>query len=607
MKKNFYERLMFPEVVVLINTYFIIQTLFLSWLHQFNLFSTLLLNFFVITLVLYICKPNLIKLISQLRNEIRKHWCISLLLILLFIQGIFSSPNTVDGMVYHLPRVMYWIQNNTTFQSEVYTSHDYMPAFGGFLLAQVYLWIHSDRLLFLPQFFSFIICIVVGRLILKKFIKDETKLNLGTILIATIPMGIMQANTVQNDLVTSGFLLLATYFAINFWKSHTLKDGIFFALACSLGFLTKPTIVFFVLGPVLVFLFAMMKAKNRFKNFTIVVCLSAVFFLTYFIQNAVLYGLSLGSYSTLEGSVSFKNDEFGIGVFVSNLIRNLFLHIPVPFLNNLVYALLDYVHLFLGIGISDPVSTWEHTNFVVNPVLYPHEDVAGNPIHLLLIITAGFFIWKKIKFRELRILYWCTIFGFLLFCFVLKWQPWNSRLHLPWFYEGVLVSIVILLLAKVNLKIIKSVSYISLCLSFVLVLFSVLRTYIPYNLVTNYISVFQSNYVKVPEPFYETSRIESYFNAVPYWEDPYVNVMIQYRSLNSEVLYLRLVDDFEYPIWVLKKELGITGRIEKAHIGKTEQAFPLLTTSAVIPKINAKNTYCKATRPEKAYACLFWN
>jgi len=42
-----------------------------------------------------------------------------LLFVLTFVQGIASAPNTTDSMVYHLPRVMYWIQDQSVFQQVI--------------------------------------------------------------------------------------------------------------------------------------------------------------------------------------------------------------------------------------------------------------------------------------------------------------------------------------------------------------------------------------------------------------------------------------------------------------------------------------------------------
>jgi FtsH-binding integral membrane protein len=40
--------------------------------------------------------------------------------------------------------------------------------------------------------------------------------------------------------------------------------------------------------------------------------------------------------------------------------------------------------------------------------------------------------WRR-SFDSRTIYAACLVAGFLLFCVDLKWQPWNSRLHLPLF------------------------------------------------------------------------------------------------------------------------------------------------------------------------------
>lgn len=86
--------------------------------------------------------------------------------------------------------------------------------------------------------------------------------------------------------------------------------------------------------------------------------------------------------------------------------------------------------------LNDPRTTWPATEFRQVVRYSTHEDDAGNPAHALLIVVALCIIFLLPRFRAIPLpaaYSLCVVGGFLIFCFYLKWQPWNSRLHLPLF------------------------------------------------------------------------------------------------------------------------------------------------------------------------------
>jgi hypothetical protein len=69
-----------------------------------------------------------------------------------------------------------------------------------------------------------------------------------------------------------------------------------------------------------------------------------------------------------------------------------------------------------------------------------NEIIAGNPIHLLLlVVSVGLLLWKPgadIR-RRWALLYAAGIVAsFVFFCALLRWQMWSSRYHLPLFVLG---------------------------------------------------------------------------------------------------------------------------------------------------------------------------
>jgi hypothetical protein len=64
-----------------------------------------------------------------------------------------------------------------------------------------------------------------------------------------------------------------------------------------------------------------------------------------------------------------------------------------------------------------------------------HEDSVGNPLHLIASLTAAVAVWRRREAFEppVRSWAWLTAATALAFCVGIKWQIWNSRLHLPLF------------------------------------------------------------------------------------------------------------------------------------------------------------------------------
>ena len=76
------------------------------------------------------------------------------------------------------------------------------------------------------------------------------------------------------------------------------------------------------------------------------------------------------------------------------------------------------------------------------PPLPWHEDTASNFLHLLLIIVSMFLLFsqrKKESDKTVYFLLWLSLFMFLLFVGYLKWQPWHTRLHMPFFFVSMLL------------------------------------------------------------------------------------------------------------------------------------------------------------------------
>ena len=257
------------------------------------------------------------------------------------------------------------------------------------------------------------------------------------------------------------------------------------------------------------------------------------------IRNYTLYESPFGPMSeTGQGEYKYTNDTYGLPVLVSNVLRNMAIHLAVPFenLNNGIEKTILRVHAILEIDVNDPNTTWTDTKFSV--AYFPNENLAGNPFHLLLIISFVFSLAHH-KRPQLFVFTACVVTGFLLFSWVLKWQPWHGRLHLPLF---ILASPLIGLVMSNYLN--ERRLYMAASVLFVLVIPLWLRN--PTRPLVGANSIL------------DTERSRQYFANRP---DLFTMYGKQVEAISdfqcNDIGLMTDIDDWEYPIWVMTKTYGM--------------------------------------------------
>ncbi len=577
----------------------------LSFFHllkrPFILFGELI--FWVVILIFF--GNQIIKEVRSINFKNLYALIIFVLLSLTFIQGIFSAPNTTDSMVYHIPRVMYWVQEKTLQQDVIRNPHDFMPPFGEYILLHLYLIAGNDRLLFFSQWIAFAVTIILGGVIAGQLGAETRFKNLTRLIVATLPIATIQSSSTQVDLITAVLILISTHIALLFLKKVTIYNVILFGLTLGLGISTKPTFFIFALIPLGVTFFALI--KNRFKNVLKVFLggfISLILPLRFMTQNLHFYGNILGPLKN-DANGGLTNDLINLQSLISNIIRNMLIHIPVPFFTNQTQSLLEFIHKIVGISINDPRITCCDFQFRVIPVLYPQEDIAGNALHLILILIAAIFIFKKIlRRRQLILVYILSLLSFIMFSIVLKWQPFHSRLHIPFFVIGAISSVLILSRFKYSLYILRSILILSVPLAFLLIFFNVSKPFISYTPFYSYVKVFAPALSSIPQSVFTKNREEQYFNARSYWYNPYkyiIKVLTESKAGKQTVAF-KLMDGYEYPLWLLIQENNL-----KYHIvpeSKISDETIIISTSKNPYNLTGYKTECIKTEIEYGYACI---
>lgn len=357
------------------------------------------------------------------------------LAVTLFV-ALWAAPNNWDSMTYHLARVEVWYQlEAVTHYATSIEPQLYQPPGAEFMVAQTYLLSGgSDVLAASVQWAAYLECIVVASLAAQALGGDRRVQLAAALLVATIPLAILEASSTQNDLVLASSLTIAATFAmVAVLADRPGRLLLIASVALGLAALTKGTGLLFGL-PIGVLI-----AGVAIRRLGVVraVPLALVGLALVVAPNVGQWARNHQTYGTFVASEHagvanpYRVQEPGPRSLVSNLVRNATNHVDLP-----TDAANDHLEAWtvdaldaLGIDASDPKTTFLGQEFRIGP-FGPHEDHAGS----LLLLVLG--IWAAVSTilrRDRRQLAWLGMLTaqVLLFCWLVTWQNWHVRMHLP--------------------------------------------------------------------------------------------------------------------------------------------------------------------------------
>ncbi len=500
--------------------------------------------------------------------------------------ALIAPSNNWDSMSYRMARVVHWIQNHSVAHYPTsYLPQLYQKPWSEFTIMHLQILSGGDRFANLVQWFSMVGSVIGVSLIAKQLGADWRGQILSAVVCATIPMGILQASSTQGDYVVSFWLVCFVCCVLsivqeskvvdaNPFKANSFKTG----ASLGLAFFAKATAYIYAF-PFFIWLLVAIVKRCKWRSWKPVFEIAAVVFLmnvSHEIRNIDLFGQILAS-----GREKYTNDIFNISVLLSNIIRNVCLHlyIPVKTGKDFVVELVRLIHTFLGVSVSDPRTTWPGSEFNI-PILATslHEDTAPNTIHLFTIVaTVILFLKEKIlKVKILSLYLICLISDFLLFCLLLKWQPWHSRLHLPVFvlFSAFIGTVLPTALShrRIQHKVLQIVASILILSSLPWVLCNQTRP-----LVSTLETISSpSKYVNI----FNTSRIDQYFVNRKYLKNRYVEAASLINSSDCSKVGLSITrNEWEYPLWMLlQKDAQKQYQIEQVNVenisAKKSQIYP---------------------------------
>jgi len=312
-------------------------------------------------------------------------------------------------MTYHMSRVVHWIQDrNVSFYPTHIPRQNFQNPWAEFAIMHLQILSGGDRFANFVQWFSMIGCLIGVSLLAKQFGGDLQSQLFAAVFAGTIPMGILQSSSTQNDYVASFWLLCFVYFSISLIRQEQIHWPYALGAGFSLGLaiLTKGTAYIFAV-PFVAWAGYSFLRMFRFKSWKPALLLAAaclVLNFGHYTRNLSLFGSPIGPRAG-DSLAMITSDVISASSVLSNITRNIGLHLGTPSgrVNLGIDSAIREFHTALNIDINDPRTTSsQREKFqVLKPSL--HEDYAGNLLHLSLILGASFFFSYRRKL-EVRVL-----------------------------------------------------------------------------------------------------------------------------------------------------------------------------------------------------------
>jgi hypothetical protein len=356
------------------------------------------------------------------------------------ITALVAPPNNWDSMTYHMSRVMHWLQNGRLDHYPThYTPQLYHPPWAEIAIAHLQILSGGDRWANGIQWLSLVGSGIGVAAIARELGASARGQLFATAFACTLPMGLLQAATTQNDYTVCFWTVCLAQGVV---KIHTdrLTVPLILKVSASLGLalLTKTSAYFFAI-PFLIWLSVSTVCQRGWTSWQpALILIGSVLAINagHFFRNWEMFGSPITG-GPEELAIQYRMEHQSIATLLSNLVRNAAFHLstPFPWLNAKLNGAITGFHRLIGIDPSDPRTTIPGGKFGVFQISFK-EDLAGNTAHFLTALASIGSLIGLSSLRRHRLIWiylLCVIGAYAILCWMLKWQPFNSRHHLTLF------------------------------------------------------------------------------------------------------------------------------------------------------------------------------
>jgi 4-amino-4-deoxy-L-arabinose transferase-like glycosyltransferase len=230
---------------------------------------------------------------------------------ILLVIGWVSPPNNVDSLLYHMSRVVHWAENQSLRHYPTAYHHQLLkPIWAETAILNLRVLWGNDHPASLVQWFSMLGSLIGVTGIASLLGAGRKTRILASAIALSIPMGILQASSTQNDYVTAFWVICLAYLVVLSRKRPLARlEVLGLALVLGLGVLTKGP--FFVYAPPLMlwYILPQLRPKNirRLVVEGLVICLAvALLNAGFWTRNVITYGGPYGPSEWLQEMLGFQ-------------------------------------------------------------------------------------------------------------------------------------------------------------------------------------------------------------------------------------------------------------------------------------------------------------
>ena len=466
------------------------------------------------------------------------------------ITAVVAAPNNFDSLTYHLPRIMHWIQNRSVQHYPTHIDRQLVLApFSEFAMMHLQLLSGGDRFDNCVQWFSLLGSAVGVSLIARALGGSPNSLIVAAALSVSVPMGLLQSTSTQNDYAVTFWLVCLTYYAIRGDRSGEPRHVIAVALALALAIFTKGTAYLVALPFMLVYLGRLGLRSAKAAAGAVLVIAVAILLVNggHYARNYRVYQdpISPGTGNGVIGT------GLGVPSVVSGVAKNVATQLATGFsgANDALGALTERVHGALGVQINDPGLTLDRPFSL--PPARTHEDYASNPVHMLLLLCSALtlVLGRKRYSRETVLFAATAMLSFVVLSVGIKWNPFISRYFLP--VLVISAPFLSLLYDGIRLRpVVNSCAALLLVWSFFILAHNEMRPLVG------------------SRSIFVTQRIDQYFMTRPQAKPYFLATanMIKGQPVSNVGILNTDSNMWEYILWVLLKEDGGNYRIEHVDV-----------------------------------------
>ena len=321
----------------------------------------------------------------------------SLFFVFMIGMSILTVPYNWDSMTYHLSRIAHWAQNKSVAH---YASNDIRqitsPVLAEFVNLQVYILNDKSDLFFnLLQSTSYVTNAILVFFITRKLNVEKRYCYLSSLVFISMPIAFGEALTTQVDHFSTLWLLLLVYFLIDlldetfcFEISGKVLEYVLLLGACiALGYLTKPSIMFAIVGFAVWLLCVTIKRRDKFIVVLELILIAGVE-LVFIVMPEI--GRNLISFHAISAPIAGARQLVGTlnPIYViMNGLKNMAMNLPNMYFNELAELgeyIIHWIAYKLQIDLNhESISEGGRAFFLHAPQTYNH-DTAINPIVFIL-------------------------------------------------------------------------------------------------------------------------------------------------------------------------------------------------------------------------------